>query len=109
MKRIFNDRSIKSFPYMSSLLYIARMKYLQGTRDASNLDKDELLKPEIGIKRLQVSPSKFYSMLADGSLPYVTIGRAKRVLRSDLERFIKEHTHGKHATTGSDPSREPKK
>ena len=48
---------------------------------------------------LRVGRTYAYGMLADGAMPSVRLGRALRVRRSDVERFVEERTKrgGAHA------------
>lgn len=54
----------------------------------------ELLRPEEVQNILRIGRSKVYEMIARGELPVIRIGRAVRVPRSELERWIDERTTG---------------
>jgi len=41
---------------------------------------------------LRVGRTFTYGILADGAMPTLRLGRALRVRRSDVERFVEEHT-----------------
>ena len=43
---------------------------------------------------LSIGRTHIYALIGDGALPHVRIGRSLRVRRSDLERFVEEHTEG---------------
>jgi excisionase family DNA binding protein len=59
-----------------------------------------LLRPEEVWRDLGLSRGTVYQMLARGELPVVRIGRAVRVPREGLERWVREHTEG--VSTGGD-------
>jgi excisionase family DNA binding protein len=48
---------------------------------------------------LSIGRTHAYALIAGGSIPHVRIGRSLRVRRSDVERFVEEHTErgGAHA------------
>ena len=41
---------------------------------------------------LSIGRTHAYTLIADGSMPHVRIGRSLRVRKSDLTQFIEEHT-----------------
>ena len=49
-----------------------------------------LLRVEEAARRLGLSRSKTYQMVARGELPSVSIGRSRRVRDTDLERWVEE-------------------
>lgn len=55
---------------------------------------DELLRPGEVQKVLRIGRSKLYEMIARQELPVVRIGRAVRIPRRELERWIAERTTG---------------
>jgi excisionase family DNA binding protein len=55
---------------------------------------EQLLRPEDVQKILRVGRSKVYEMIAEGELPILRIGRAVRIPRRELERWIAERTSG---------------
>jgi excisionase family DNA binding protein len=55
---------------------------------------NELLRPEDVQSILRIGRSKVYEMIAHGELPVVRIGRAVRIPRDELERWVAEHTTG---------------
>lgn len=55
---------------------------------------NELLRPEDVQSILRIGRSKVYEMIARGELPVVRIGRAVRIPRDELERWVAEHTAG---------------
>jgi excisionase family DNA binding protein len=48
----------------------------------------ELLTIREACDRLKLSRASLYRLIARGELPTVRIGRARRVIREDLDRFI---------------------
>lgn len=42
-------------------------------------------------ERLDLSRSKLYELIADGELPTVRIGRARRIALADLRAFVARH------------------
>jgi excisionase family DNA binding protein len=64
-------------------------------REVTALDTGEqLLRPEDVQRILRVGRSKVYEMIAEGELPVIRIGRAVRIPRGELERWIAERTSG---------------
>jgi excisionase family DNA binding protein len=55
---------------------------------------DELLRPDEVQRILRVGRSKVYDMIAREELPVIRIGRAVRIPRGALERWIEERTTG---------------
>ncbi len=55
---------------------------------------DELLRPGEVQLILRIGRSKLYEMIAREEVPVVRIGRAVRIPRRDLERWIAERTTG---------------
>ena len=51
-------------------------------------DGPELLTIPVAAARLGLSRSKLYELIADGELPTVRIGRARRIAVDDLRSFI---------------------
>jgi excisionase family DNA binding protein len=51
-----------------------------------------LLRAEEVSRLLQIGRTLTFQLIADGDLPVVRIGRAVRVPRSELERWIRERT-----------------
>jgi excisionase family DNA binding protein len=49
-----------------------------------------LLRVEQAAKRLNLSRTKTYSLVARGELPSITIGYSRRIRPEDLERFVAE-------------------
>jgi excisionase family DNA binding protein len=45
-------------------------------------------------ERLDLSRSKVYLLIADGDLPTVRIGRARRICLADLRAFVERHRAG---------------
>ncbi len=58
------------------------------------MHEDELLRPGEVQKVLRIGRSKLYEMIARQELPVVRIGRAVRIPRRELERWIAERTTG---------------
>jgi len=58
------------------------------------MEHTELLRPHEVQMLLRIGRSKVYEMIAQGELPIVRIGRAVRIPRRELERWIAEHTMG---------------
>jgi excisionase family DNA binding protein len=53
-----------------------------------------LLRPEEVREALGLSRTVVYGMIASGELPVVRVGRAVRVPRDGLERWVRERTAG---------------
>jgi excisionase family DNA binding protein len=53
-----------------------------------DMEQDKLLKPQEVAQYLQISESKVYYLIAQGSLPHIKIGRNVRVRKADLERWL---------------------
>jgi excisionase family DNA binding protein len=53
-----------------------------------------LLRPEEVREALGLSRTVVYGMIASGELPVVRVGRAVRVPREGLERWVRERTEG---------------
>ena len=51
-------------------------------------DEPELITIPVAAARLGLSRSKLYELIADGELPTVRIGRARRIAVDDLRSFI---------------------
>lgn len=51
-------------------------------------DDPELITIPVAAARLGLSRSKLYEVIADGELPTVRIGRARRIAVDDLRLFI---------------------
>lgn len=51
-------------------------------------DNPELITIPVAAARLGLSRSKLYELIADGELPTVRIGRARRIAVDDLRLFI---------------------
>ena len=49
----------------------------------------QLLKVKQVAERLNVTPQTVYIWMDNGTLPYVTVGRTRRILEEDLEIIIK--------------------
>ncbi len=49
-----------------------------------------MLKPEEAAAELRLSRATVYALLASGRLGSVTVGRARRIPRSALERFVEQ-------------------
>jgi excisionase family DNA binding protein len=47
-----------------------------------------LLSVEEAARRLSIGRSLLYEMVARGEVPSVKVGRCRRILRTDLERFV---------------------
>lgn len=62
----------------------------------------DLITVEEVAERLAVPHRKIYSLMEVGALPYVRIGRSRRILVADLEDFIA----GLRALPAGDPGRE---
>jgi excisionase family DNA binding protein len=62
------------------------------------MEHTELLRPHEVQMLLRIGRSKVYEMIAHGELPVVRIGRAVRIPRRELERWIAEHTIGGHSS-----------
>ena len=62
------------------------------------MEHTELLRPHEVQMLLRIGRSKVYEMIAQGELPVVRIGRAVRIPRRELERWIAEHTLGGHSS-----------
>ena len=62
------------------------------------MEHTELLRPHEVRMLLRIGRSKVYEMIAQGELPVVRIGRAVRIPRRELERWIAEHTLGGHSS-----------
>jgi excisionase family DNA binding protein len=54
------------------------------------MEEDRLLKVGEVVGRLGLSRSKVFSLLANGDIPSLTIGRSRRVSRSALARFVEQ-------------------
>jgi excisionase family DNA binding protein len=52
---------------------------------------------------LAIGTSKLWEMVSEGVLESVTIGRARRVTRAELERFVSELTGETPANNGNGP------
>jgi len=61
-----------------------------------------LLRPDEAAAALGISRSKLYALLADGSLPWVRVGRSLRVPCEGLAAWIRDHTA---PTTGASRAR----
>ena len=68
--------------------------------------QDELLTPKQGAESAQVHEYTVRRWLYRGELPFVKIGRATRIRRSDLEKFI---TPGQPAAEKAKGQREARK
>jgi excisionase family DNA binding protein len=55
---------------------------------------NEFLRPDEVRAILRIGRSKLYEMIAHGELPVVRIGRAIRIPRDELERWVAEHITG---------------
>ena len=53
-------------------------------------DDPELITIPVAAARLGLSRSKLYELIADGELPTVRIGRARRIAVDDLRLFISQ-------------------
>lgn len=58
-----------------------------------NADHDDLRLITIAAaaERLELSRSKLYELIADGEVPTVRIGRARRIALADLRAFVARH------------------
>ena len=54
----------------------------------------DLLKPIDVSKRLQISRSFTYKLLATGQIPAVRLGKAYRIRPMDLDAYIQKNLHG---------------
>jgi excisionase family DNA binding protein len=59
-----------------------------------------LLRPEEVRQVLGLGRATVYQMIAAGELPSVHVGRAVRVPREGLERWVRENTQGVQAPSG---------
>ena len=60
--------------------------------DHKDSESSFLLRPAEVATTLGISRSKVFELLAAGELPVVRIGRATRVVRQELERWIDDQT-----------------
>ncbi len=61
------------------------------------MEDDQLLTVDEVAQRLSLSRSKVYELLAEGDIPSVHIGRSRRVIAKELDKWIarlKEKQHG---------------
>ncbi|RZU29477.1 excisionase family DNA binding protein [Streptomyces sp. BK022] len=47
-----------------------------------------LYKPEEAAEALAIGRSTVYELMAEGSLPYIKLGRTRRIRRADLETYV---------------------
>jgi len=50
---------------------------------------------------LSVSRSKLYQLMASGELPYVKLGRSRRVPKLELSKLIERNLHSGHSGRNS--------
>lgn len=65
-----------------------------GAVDDEPLQPDDdlrLITIDAAAERLGLSRSKVYLLIADGELPTIHIGRARRIALSDLRAFVERH------------------
>ncbi len=68
------------------------MADLRVTFDA---EKDEVMTIQEAADYLKVAEHSIYNLLKSGALKAFKVGRASRIMKSELERFIEEHSNGK--------------
>ena len=51
-----------------------------------------LVRPTEGAEMLGLSRRKFYQLLADGTIPSITIGKARRIPAEALREFVRAQT-----------------
>lgn len=64
---------------------------------AEQTDKSGLANVGEGSKYLGVSVPKIYLLMSSGELPYVKIGKCRRIRWADIYLFVDRNTHGGHA------------
>lgn len=64
---------------------------------ATRFDEEPLLLRVADAARLlSLSRSKVYKLMADGTLPSITIGRSRRILPEDLQRYVVDCAAAQH-------------
>jgi excisionase family DNA binding protein len=63
---------------------------------------DYLMSVEELRRFLGIGRTYAYCMLARGEMPTVRLGRALRVRRSEVERYVEEHTRRRRSRGGAD-------
>lgn len=58
------------------------------------INVEELMTVREAAKRLSVSKPHVYNLMLRRELPYVQIGRSRRIPAEALDAFIREHLHG---------------
>ena len=71
------------------------------TQPTAATDLPLLLRAEEAAKLLSLGRSTVFQMLAAGELPAVRVGRAVRVPRAALERWVREQTEERSANEGA--------
>lgn len=62
--------------------------------EADGADDLRLITIAAAADRLDLSRSKLYELIAEGELPTVRIGRARRIALADLRAFVDRHRAG---------------
>ena len=63
-----------------------------------------LLKPEDAARLLGISRSTVFDLIAHGKIKSLKIGRSRRILQSEIEKFIGDLVQGQSITSGGDQS-----
>jgi excisionase family DNA binding protein len=66
-------------------------------RSAPTMSDDELLTVEQAADILKIGRTKVYELISGGELRTVTIGRCRRIRRSDLQAYIAQLAEVAHA------------
>lgn len=61
-------------------------------------EEEQLIRVSVAAKHLAVSKAKIYGMMDSGILPYVKLGKSRRIARGVLNELIATNTVGR---TGS--------
>jgi len=63
-----------------------------------------LLKPEDAARLLGISRSTVFDLIAHGKIESLKIGRSRRILQSEIEKFIGDLIQGQSTTSDGDQS-----
>jgi len=63
-----------------------------------------LLKPEDAARLLGISRSTVFDLIAHGKIESLKIGRSRRILQSEIEKFIGDLIQGQSATSDGNQS-----
>ncbi|MBO0698780.1 MAG: helix-turn-helix domain-containing protein [Zavarzinella sp.] len=64
-------------------------------------EADRLLRVAEVMDLLRLSRSKVYQLMESGVLPFVKLGRSRRIARGDMDRLIAQHRVAERPTFGA--------